>query len=499
MARWSLELRYAGEAFTADVDLDVQTSRELISGKGSQEPLEVSVDLNFPFNIAELVEKGNALDAAEGDLTLDGKLIMRGRVVDAGYGDPEAPLGAVSVTLRSSPLEDRALFPDSAAIVTSETWPYADPAAEGKVYPQVFGEPGAAGDSAGSPAYLVQTVDPPVVGPQYVLVCDGWSECTSVTVMVPSGGGQVSILGSIVVTFARQDENYTIIHGYDGNGRRVSYINLWEHLSGGVPTIPYALGTEFHAIWTDGAPFSGKQGDLLDRMHRASSGAVDLDRLAVNMESLNLITLAGYLDEQVVPTEWISENLLPLGSVGLVASAKGLYPVAIPIERTAAKAAAHLEVGPGCEPVGGVRWEGDPVNDLTLKYRPRSDASGHLGTVLVNPDNDAYADASRRRYEGDAQSGVYAETIETDVVHDEATAQSLARDIVRRRWARERLAEYRIWPEFWGRIEPGQVVTMTDPDRSWTRRPALVVNRDDDKDATTLTLSFDDDPFRDLR
>lgn len=495
MARWSLEIRVGGEPFTTDLDIDPSLRRGVMMDGSSPDPIEVPLTLVFPVDVAERAEQGVALDNIEGSLYLDGELILTGRAVDVEYGGPEAPPGLVSLTLRSGPLEDRALYPDAAAIVTAETWPDHDPVARNRVYPCPFGTRGAQLDTAGSPALLVAHS----IGEVLVLVADGWTECDEVTLIVPHGGSTVTIGSDTVIQYPAYSEVYTIIKGYDSLLRRVSYVDLWEKLSLGLPTIPYAIGTEYHASWTHGAAFSGRLGDVVERMLRASSGSVDFDRLANAVGELNQYELAGYIDERCTPTDWIYDNLVPLASMGLLVSSDGLYPVAIPVVRTAEKAVAHLEAGPTCERVSSVRWDGEPLNELTFKYLGTSDAGDYLGTIVVDPSNNPYADASRRRYAGDAQNGVYADTIETDMVDSDDQAHVIAHEIVRRRWARERVVQYRTWPEIWGRIDGGQLVTITDADMHWTRRPALVIEREDDKDATLLTLSIDDDLFRDLR
>lgn len=492
--RWLLVLRYAGFAFEFD-DIEPEITRALEAGTSTTDPMECSLEIELTVDVAALEEAGHRLDAAEGDLYLDGTLVMRGRVVDPQYGDPEMPIGWVSFTLRSSPLEDRSLFPPAAATVTDETWPTADPSSLGRSYPWPYGAPGTF-TYPGSPAYLVQSADvSPVVGPQYVLISDDWVECDEVNIVVPDGGSA----DGVTVSSTKYDDRFTVIRTTDALGRRVSVIDLWEQLFGGVPTLPRARGTEYYARWDVGRARSGQMGDVVEFLLRQSSVAVDYGRLAAAIPVLNRYTLGGYIDEPVVPVEWLAEVPIPLGQVALVSSDEGLHPLPWPPDRTEARAVAHLEAGADCDPRGPIRWQGQPLNELTIRCQPRADADEYIGTVTITPDNDPYAEASRRRYAGDAQNGVYAEVIEADCVDTVAQAAAMGREMVRRRWSRERVAEYVLWPELHTEIERGDLVTITDAARSWSRKLAVVQSRSDDPDVAVVTLVIDDDPFRDAR
>lgn len=491
MARWRLELRWAGEVWEFDGELEAELARELQVSAADTEPTELPLELLLPVDVAEMVEAGHALDAVEGDVYLDDELVLRGRAVDPEYGDPERPIGWVSLTLRASALEDAALFPDAAATVDATTWPSADPAAVGRAYPWVFGRPGA-GAGPGSPALLVEAAL--VDGHRYVLVSDDWVAADAVTLIVPSQG-------SAAVGVVRWDgvfESFTVLRVVDGRGRRVSVIDLEETASTDPAWSAGAEGTEYHVRWDEDA-HPGTLGEVLEVLLGASSVPVDAGRVAVARGALTSYVLAGYIDEPTRPIEWITDNLLPIAPVALVNDAAGIYPLLVEVDRLAELAIAHLEAGPDCAPTGPVRWRGDPLNQLTLRYAHRSDADEYLGAVVADPTTDPYADASRRRYAGDAQSGVYAEELSTDVVWAAATAELIAGTILRRRALREREATYQIRPELWGHITRGLVVTITDPARGWARRPALVLSRADNEDGAVLTLVLDEDPFRDRR
>lgn len=504
--RWRLDLHYAGRDFSF-VDIDPEISRVIEIGGSAPDPLEVSVEVMFPdLDVAEAVESGQQLDAATGELYLDEALVLSGRVVSPAYGHPEQPTGWASLTVRASPLEDRGIFPPAAAVVSADTWPTHDPAMTGRFYPFVFGAPGSE-EYPGSPALLVESADPaPVTDPghQYVLICDGWAECEQVVLVCPSGGRPIDVgaelgvgaPGVFVITYGKQEANLTCIRTHDGLGRPVTVVDVWE---GGTLQVDNTQGVELYVRWDYGAPFSAGMGDMLERMLRASTVPVDWGRMTQARDILNRYRVAGYIEEQSKPLEWIGDNLLPLAQFCLMVSGVGLYALVWPFERTVEHAVAHLVEGPDCEPIDEVGYDGEPLNELTFRYKHRADAEEYAGVVVVDPSNNPYADASRRRYtiNDDARTGVYADTIDTDLVHEDSIAHSLAHEMVRLRAFRTRTPRYRLAPEIWDRLAEGMVVTITSAARHWTRRPAVILAIDEDSIGTTATLSIDDDPFRD--
>lgn len=485
MGRWRLTLRFAGRDHIFEDELDADLSRSFAVGVASTDPTEISFDLALPdgSDVGALIEAGHRLDAAEGVVELDDEVVLRGRVVDPTYGHPQRPTNWLAFTLRSSPLEDRALFPPAAAVIDTTSWPTADPSALGRVYPWVFGAPGA-GLGPGSPAYLVET---PAGATQYLLISDDWVDADSVIIVVPSGGS--SSFGA--VSFAGDTQLFTVVRSYDGRGRRVSLIDLQEH----VGALPVDEGTEFHCQWETAAR-AGGMGDVLEAVLRASSVRIDYGRLAAVVEPLNAYTLAGCIDEQVRPVEWVTDNLLEIAPFGLAFGPDGLFPLLYSVDRSPSAATLHLVEAPGCEAAGSVAWRGDPLNELLLRYQHRSDSDDYLGIATVDPDSDPYAEASRLRYAGDEQDGVYAEELTTSVIWDAATAEALARSLVRRRALRARVVDYVLDPETWGQALVGQDVTVTSTARHWSRLPGMIENRSDDGGSLIITVALDDDPLR---
>lgn len=475
MSRWSLELKYAGRTFDLSDQVDVQLTASFSVFSGTiAEIAEVSFTLDLGIDIPAFVEAGYDLSGATGTLSLDGDRVLVGRAIKPVYGDPREALGIVRLTLRESVIDDTSLVPGPLAKVDSITWPLHDPNVRGRIYPEVFGSPGN-GVSAGSPAYLLDTVPQ---GTQYILIAGHTVRAQTVKIH------------NVTDEFV---ESYIVLHIADGRGAVVAVVDAKEH--GGAHM---REGDELWCEWS-GEARSGAAGDVTAHYLSQSAVRIDPGRTDASIQGLNSYILAGYFDERVSPLEWVADNLMPILPFTLGRDVDGLFPLVYQHHITESEAAAHLVVGPDCLPSSPVTYDGDPLTEYSLEYRQRADTGDYLATAVADESNNGYAEAARNAYRGDAHDGRYADSMATDLVSDGATADRIVAQIMERRALRVRTVQYELDRAVWSAlVRAGSFVTITDPDRAWDRKPAWCTARTDTSNGLSVTLLIKQELTRDL-
>jgi len=475
-SRWGLELKYAGRTFDLSDQVDVQLTASFSVFSGSlAEVSEVSLTLDLGIDIARAVEDGYDLSGATGVLSLDGERVLVGRAIKPVYGDPRQGSGLVALTLRESVIDDTALHPGPLAKVDLTSWPDHDPNIRDRVYPEVFGSPGA-GVCAGSPAYLLDYVNP--ADPQYALIA-----------------GHTVDAATVRIHNSTQEwvDTYDVLHVADGRGIAVAVVNLIS------PANLVDEGDELWVEWSGGDARSGKAGDVLARLLSLSSLRIDPGRLDAAVQGLNDFALAGYYDERVSPLEYVGDNLLPILPFTLSRDVDGLFPLVYSHKITERDASFHLVVGPDCVPASPVTYDGDPVTELRLEYLPRADTGEYLATAIATEDDNDYAATARLRYRGDAHDGRYSVEISTDIVYDLATADRIVAQHMERRALRARTTQYDLDRRVWGTlVRAGRFGTITDPARAWTRKPCWVIARTDTSLGIGVTMLIKDELTRDM-
>jgi hypothetical protein len=476
MSRWQLELTYAGQTFdlSGQVDTQLTASFSVFSGTIA-EISEVSFTLDLGIDIGAAVERGYDLSGATGTLSLDGERVLVGRAIRPVYGDPKESLGMVHLTLRESVIDDTSLTPGPLEKVDSTSWPNHDANVRERVYPQPFGAPGD-GVGPGSPCYLVD-IDPE--NTQYGLIAGFTVQASSVRIHNAS---------------QEWTDIYSVSHVDDGRGIRVAVVDF-ASLANLVDE-----GDELWTEWSGGISRSGRAGDLLATLMSQSAMRVDPGRLDAAIQPLNSLFLAGYYDERVNPMEYIGDNLLPILPLTIARDVDGLFPLVYRHNITASEAAAHIVVEPGiCTPISSVTYEGDPVTEMLLEYQRRADTGDYLRTAIATEDDNDFAATARLRYRGDAHDGRYSTEMSTDIVYDPATADRIIAMLMERNALRARSTQYEVDKAVHGAlVKAGTFVTITDPARSWNRKPAWVTARTDTTLGITITLLLKDELTRDL-
>jgi hypothetical protein len=188
--------------------------------------------------------------------------------------------------------------------------------------------------------------------------------------------------------------------------------------------------------------------------------------------------------------------MLDIVPVSLAVGPRGVYPYVWRWDATSEDAVAHFDVteDPDIEREGLVTYEDADrlVNTLQLLYQwnPQTEAYGAeiwaVGDPASRPRGLRFGGSTAtltRSYWADpvlatsvGRYGIRRETLETAIVADVLTAEHVLA-WRSRRWALpSRVVEYTC-PQRWAWIEPGDLVTVTDPDLAWSERLCLVQSR----------------------
>lgn len=487
-------------------DMDFEEAFSLLSGAPDERSL--SLELVFPVDVAALVQAGHDLSSATGELALlrdgdalsDRMVLLSGNVTEPTYG---ADGEAVSLTIEQPPWEDRASFPDAVAVVSADTWPDAHPDSLGLVYPLVWGKPGyilqfgTAQEIPGSPGIIVEWDD--------TVDADGDGE-------EEGGADKLLIAGhpvyaeTVTVLIGSYESVLPVLQEEDGLGRTVSTVDvsgLSDDLRSGF--------TDYWISWDDqgalrhGTSYLSGLGDLVVYLLQQSSVPVDYRRFAAAAPLLNRYVTAGYIDEVITPWEWIADNVLPIVPVSFASGPGGVYPIVWRLDATTADAVAHLEAGPRIDrvsPVTYVRGRNDIANEISLEYAANVRDQSYRFTHTVTADRgdsvdpaiweSHYARVSQTRY------GTIAESLSTDIVYDDATADAILSWWVRARALPVREVSYEVGLE-WGWLEPGDILSLTDADLSLDDQLALVGALAWGADSIVLALLLPEDVARDSR
>lgn len=428
-------------------------------------------------NPAELVSAGHDLAAARGSVSLwapgrayeDRIRVLSGRVYAPTYGGAGEPIG---LTLEAREFDDRAYLIPPAAVVSPETWPFADSSAYGRAYPFVFGKPGlytkadgTAGQTTGSPAYIVHLAQK-----RFLLAGHRIGATTCRVINVTKG----------------EARNETVEHITDGLGRTVATCVV----SG--TGLSVVEGDSYFARWDDGTTAIDddgsalrQAGDMLRYLLRRSSLDYDRGRFASVIGYLNRYRLDGYADDpDVTVWDWIADNLLPILPVTIAGGPNGLRPILYRSPLRILDAIDHIEAGPYAVRISAIQYSTeDPIQRVSVRYALRADTGDHLRTVTLTGDRleagEAYASGtatlrrSAARYLREEEVS-REERIESDIITDTATAELIAETTARIRALPYREVSYSLDLHRYGALEPGDIVTITDAEVSLSEEPAIV-------------------------
>lgn len=557
---WCLEVTYAGRTFrfsTTPVVLTDADGNDLDFAGGMSMPevdfaigtlsgepdyRSVPIDVVFPVDVAALVENGHVLDQSPCSLfyVLPGKDYTQRRVVVVGkatqpeYGNSIEP---VSFSLEGNAYNDSASWPPSTQRVGDATFASDlftpsydgyDDDDEGALYPVVIGSAGhydkpdgsGVNTTSGAPALAVITdqvsgqasvmallICAGDVAAEQVYVFNEDGDAYSAYVHSPSTIPGTTVLSGVLRDGLQQPFSYAVLTG--SNPDSVNWTTDADALAfRAVAKGPFWVGYSREASFGGALKVEGRAiegaGDVLLYVLRQSSVAADTGRWEAVRRYLNRYKLAGYIDEVVTPWDWIADNLLPILPLSVLDGPDGLFPVLWRVDAVAAEARWSITEGPGVErvsPVEYVRRPDEQAASVTVRFalRAKKDEYRRQVTVAYTREDDASQSINMRAINAEARGGTGAIEIETDWVYDEATAWLIAHDQLRFYGQGPRRVTYRTGLEY-SEANPGDIVSLTDSDLSWSARAAVLENKTflDDGVSVDLTLILYDDPARDL-
>ena len=507
--RWVLSLEYAGgtwylgqESITIDdgtggtivisdglLDLaDMTETLDLWSTDSPRRSVPVEFDLGV--DVAALVEEGHDLagcvaelaQLADGDDWSARRPFVLGRLQEPQYGaDGEGVRASIEQdvlssdeTLQVSPVIGEAL---NAVLLTLGYFAVAVAEADA-VAPFIIGTPGGGTEPGSVAPYSVQLTDGVGLPYNFYLLAAHAVEATSVTLMNPDN--TTTIVASVL--------HVTVL------GATIALAVEAAALSTMTPTkVPVVVWNAGGGLIDEAIGTLETAGDYLAWLLRLTEQQVDHARVNAAREALRAYTIGTYIDESVTVADYIREAVLDLVPVSMMTGPNGVYPHVWRYDATADDAVAHLDVteDPDIERDGLVTYEdADKIaNTVTLAYRWSPLFEGYTSVMTSRGDGrvprlqygagagdplDYYADPVLAR--SFARYGVRRATIETSLVHDVLTATRVLA-WRSRRWALpSRVVDYTC-PQRWAWIEPGDFVTVTDPELAWSERLCLVQSR----------------------
>jgi len=510
--RWVLKLEYAGgtwymtdEAMTIDDGTggtivltdglletgDTVESIDLWATEAPRRSSSVAFDLGI--DVATLIEEGHDLagcmaelaQLADGDPWTARRPFVRGRLVEPQYG---AQGEGVQASIEQDVLTDEStLSPMTMPAVAifdaldATTYPLRSATDDGIVVPVVFGTPGegiAPGTIAASVGSVIDSLGTPFA--VYAVAAHAVT-ALSVTLMNRDDGSTVSL--PIVQVTIETGEVVALV--FDDRS-----VSLWT------PTAtPVVIWADGGGLVAEGIGELTHAGDFVAWLLSLTEQEVDQGRVNLARSSLAAFQVSGYVDDAVVIADYIREAVLDIVPVSMMVGPKGVYPLVWRWDATSIDAVAAWDLttdldiaresvvtyedadkvantvqlrygwGPRVEDYTREMWAvGDPAS------RPRGLRFGGAASLALSYWSDPILARSVVRY------GVKRDALETAIVHDDLTASRVLA-WRSRRWALpSRVVEYSA-PQTYAWVEPGDYVTVTDPDLAWTERLCLVQSR----------------------
>lgn len=509
--RWVLAVEYAGgtwylcdEALTIDDGaggsvvlsdglLDVGDTVESIDLWATESPrrsCQIAFDLGI--DVAALIEEGHDLagcvaelaQLADGDAWSNRRPFVRGRLVEPQYG---AQGEGVQASIEQDVLTDESTI--DALVATRQEIADALVAAgytlaginagDDVTVPIVLGAP-AGGESGSTRAVGVCTVLGASLYTAYTLAAHA-VQATTVTLINPQDGTSVAVpvvsvtlASGAVVSVALDD---------------LAAATWTQTLS---PAVSWGTGA---GLVVEGLGAVSTAGDFIAWLLSLTEAQVDHARLNLAREQLRAFAFATYIDESVSIAEYIREAVLDIVPVSMMVGPRGVYPLVWRWDATELDAVAYLDLTadldiaresvvtyedadrvantvqllygwrPRAESYAFEMWAvGDPAS------RPRGLRFGGATSLSLSYWSDPVLARSTVRY------GVRRDALESAIIHDDLTASRVLA-WRSRRWALpSRVVEYSA-PQTWAWVEPGDYITVTDPDLAWVKRLCLVQSR----------------------
>ena len=516
--RWVLSLEYAGgtwylgqESITIDdgtggtivisdglLDLaDMTETLDLWSTDSPRRSVPVEFDLGV--DVAVLIEQGHDLagcvaelaQLADGDDWSARRPFVSGRLQEPQYG-------ADGEGVRAS-IEQDVLSSDETIVATYRADDILDALVASGVYTAYYTGPGAGlGElSVTRPAAIV-------IGTPGGGTVPG-SRAKRVVYVQHVTTGVISLV-FLIAGHAVAATSVTLTNSEDNSSDVAPVLNLSVNgTQVALGMYPTALATLNYlgiisTTWDSGGGLIDETGgemetagDFIAYLVRLTEQQVDHGRVNAARQALRAFKVGTYIDESITVAEYIREAMLDIVPVSMAIGPRGVYPYVWRYDATSADAVAHFDLTEDLEieREGLVTYEdADKIeNTVEMLYGwsptsesftsalqsrgdgrvPRVQFGARAGNIL-----DYYTDPVLAR--SWARYGVRRATIESAVVYDDLTAARVLAWRSRRYALPSRVVDYTC-PQRWAWIEPGDLVTVTDPDLAWSERLCLVQSR----------------------
>jgi len=501
-----------------DPDLTEEADRHSTSAGG----ISVPVSVVFPgVNVAEQIAAKHFLSAATAEIAMitvdtqgdpvqsydDRWVLISGRIVQPVYGWPGQP-GRADFSIEQPAPEDVTTLISDQSKITAITWPDADEGILGRVYPTIIGSPGSyfyPMDEAaninkiayvqGSPAYKIKTVH-------------------RVSVFLLIAGHPVIASHVQVYDDSGNTAKVPVINQQDGLGRSVAVVDI---NGSGLTT----TDTKFFCDWRYGGGLANVAGDgaltalgdvCIWAFTKGTQG-VDIAKWVAERPALNRVLIDCYInDPQIRPWEWVRSNLLELLPIAIRNGNSGVFPrVRLFGMRGTIDTVASITEGPTFTAVGPITTQtelGDIRNTISLRYAPNATESmdyRRAVTISSDPGEDtitttkaftkdpneyssAYSVFSQSRY------GLRAETLESKVIYDTASAGLILTERLRAKGFMERTQPFTC-ATHWGWLAVGDFISLTSSETGMSNAVAEITSKTFTGSGWDLVLTYDDDPL----
>jgi hypothetical protein len=298
---------------------------------------------------------------------------------------------------------------------------------DGQVWPYVFGSPGLGQDTAGTqyPAVPAYYLNESGLVPPGVLAINGGSPA----LLVNQGTGDAATLTLWGPDKLIPDPDLLVsktmtVESSNVEGEALSWVDA--SFAALQPEISQTPEKRYYTSWPI-APRSGLAGDLLLQVYGASTLRIDYAEFERLRPIINGYKFSGYVDAPTLPTGYARAQILPLLPVEVVPGPRGLRPILWP----------GTSVDDGDQGVLLIDGQGivraspcqvvdlSPVSSTTVVYGLRADTGAYTRTVTVGTSRSPIA----RLF----PSAMTTDEIESDIIHDDATASRVAGDRLSRR------------------------------------------------------------------
>ena len=252
----------------------------------------------------------------------------------------------------------------------------------------------------------------------------------------------------------------------------------------------YSTERDFWATYETAAS-PGGAADVMQTVLAHSTIRIDWQRMRGLRDWLQRYQLAGCIDEQVTPWQWVKSNVVPLLSAAVVMSRDGLY---LAPYRPDAQAVASLTDGLEIALVPEIRISTEKIcNQYTLQYARSEWARRYARNASADTSNSAYAAISQQSY-----AQIFAETHKTDIVYDTATADLIAQEQVRSRCFAARILSGTMERATWEHLRAGDAIKISSDVLGLQEAEAVIVAITlDGGPLQQMEIAMVEDPIRD--